>query len=73
LFFRDRTHTCGSGGGRAPAAIARALPGGRWRAPSWRETARVRAFSGFLMLAVGLGVPALATVGVAVLTLFGAR
>lgn len=33
----------------------------------------MRAFSGFLMLAVGLGVPALATVGVAVLTLFGAR
>jgi hypothetical protein len=33
----------------------------------------VRTVAGFLMLAAGLGIPALATVGAAVLTLFGAR
>jgi hypothetical protein len=33
----------------------------------------VRKVAGFLLLAAGLGVPALATVGAAVLTLFGAR
>jgi hypothetical protein len=33
----------------------------------------VRAFAGFLLLAAGLGVPALATIGAAVLTAFGWR
>lgn len=33
----------------------------------------MRKVAGFFMLAAGLGVPALATVGAAVLTLFGAR
>jgi hypothetical protein len=33
----------------------------------------VRRFAGFLLLAAGLGVPALATIGAAVLTVFGAR